>query len=78
MLHPSSHPHPMVYLRGVSYRDLTSLMDFMYQGEVKVEQRYLQSFLNTAEELKVKGLYDEQEDSGVETQGLITVKKTQQ
>ena len=38
----------------------------MYQGEVKVEQRYLQSFLNTAEELKVKGLYDEQEDSGIE------------
>lgn len=56
LLHPSSHPHPMVYLRGVSYRDLTSLLDFMYKGEVSVEQRYLESFLNTAEELKVKGL----------------------
>ena len=28
----------------------------MYKGEVSVEQRYLESFLNTAEELKVKGL----------------------
>jgi len=65
LLHSSSHPHPMVYLRGVSYRDLTSLLDFMYQGEVKVEQRHLESFLNTAEDLKVKGLSDSVgDDSG--------------
>jgi len=58
LLHPCSHSHPMVYLRGVSHRDLISLLDFMYKGEVKVEQRYLESFLNTAEDLKVKGLSD--------------------
>jgi len=65
LLHSSSHPHPMVYLRGVSYRDLTSLLDFMYQGEVKVEQRHLESFLSTAEDLKVKGLSESVgDDSG--------------
>ncbi|XP_059089219.1 zinc finger and BTB domain-containing protein 14-like isoform X4 [Tigriopus californicus] len=51
-----SHPHPLVYLRGVSYEDLKHIIDFMYYGEVNVAQDDLQAFLQVAEDLKVKGL----------------------
>ena len=51
-----SHPHPFIYLRGVTYNDLLSVLDFMYHGEVNVAQDDLNSFLAVAEELQIKGL----------------------
>ena len=47
---------PYLYLRGVRYNDLELLLDFMYHGEVNVAQEQLQSFLETAEDLQIKGL----------------------
>jgi len=54
--HNPSHPNPYIYLRGVSYCDLSSVLDFMYHGEVNVAQEDLNSFLAVAEELQIKGL----------------------
>jgi len=48
--------HPYIYLKGVRYDILSSILDFMYQGEVDVSQDDLTSFLDLAEELQVKGL----------------------
>ncbi|TRY64330.1 hypothetical protein TCAL_16633 [Tigriopus californicus] len=48
--------NPYVYLRGVKFSDLSSILDFMYQGEVNVAQSELNSFLAVAEDLQVKGL----------------------
>lgn len=47
---------PLIYLRGVTYNDLSALLDFMYQGEVNVGREDLDSFLAVGEELEVKGL----------------------
>ena len=52
----NSHPNPFIYLRGVSFSDLSSVLDFMYHGEVNVAQEDLNSFLSVAEELQIKGL----------------------
>jgi len=51
-----SHQHPLIYLRGVKYKDLLYLLDFMYLGQVSVAQDDLASFLSVAEDLRVKGL----------------------
>ena len=51
-----SHPHPFVYMRGISIGNLSSILDFAYLGEVNVEQSDLDSFLEAARELKIKGL----------------------
>jgi hypothetical protein len=57
LLRPASaHPHPLLLLRGVRRKQLAALLDFMYHGEVSVEQEELAEFLRTAEELQVKGL----------------------
>jgi len=79
LLHPISHPHPLVYLRGVSHRDLMFLLDFMYKGVVHVEENYLLSFLKTAEELKVKGLSegDETEKNDSESENVNNEAKAQ-
>ena len=56
-----SHPHPFIYLRGVTYNDLLSVLDFMYHGEVNVAQDDLNSFLAVAEELQIKGLTNKEQ-----------------
>ncbi|CAB4058920.1 unnamed protein product [Lepeophtheirus salmonis] len=53
------HEHPLLYLRGVDFNHLESVLSFMYDGEVRVEQKDLDDFLSVAQELKVGGLMDE-------------------
>jgi len=55
-MNANKHPNPYIYLRGVSYSDLTAILDFIYNGEVNVAQEDLNSFLAVAEELQIKGL----------------------
>jgi len=56
ILRRNPHPHPLLYLKGVKYTDLQSILNFMYHGEVNVAQEELNSFLTVAEDLQVKGL----------------------
>jgi hypothetical protein len=64
-----AHPHPFIYLRGVSYNDLLSVLDFMYHGEVNVCQEDLNSFLAVAEELQIKGLTNKDQAESSATPG---------
>ena len=48
--------HMVVYLKGVSSTELGFVADFMYNGEAFVSQDKLELFLDTAIEMKVKGL----------------------
>merc|ERR1711936_1104303 len=56
VLRRNPHAHPLLYLKGVKFSDLTAVLNFMYHGEVNVAQEELNSFLAVAEDLKVKGL----------------------
>lgn len=56
ILRKNSHPSPLLYLKGVKYKELVSVLNFMYMGEVNVAQDDLNSFLAVAEDLRVKGL----------------------
>ena len=39
------NPHPLIYLRRVKFRNLQSLLHFMYQGQVDIAEEDLSSFL---------------------------------
>lgn len=54
----ASHPakHPIIILKDVRYSDLRALLDFMYKGEVAIDQDRLPGFLRLAESLKIRGL----------------------
>ncbi|XP_069701923.1 protein bric-a-brac 1 isoform X2 [Periplaneta americana] len=58
------HPdkHPIVILKDVPYCDMRSLLDFMYRGEVSVDQDRLTAFLKVAESLRIKGLTEVNEE----------------
>jgi len=56
VLRRNPHQHPLLYLKGVKYKELQAVLDFMYMGEVNVAQEELNSFLAVAEDLRVKGL----------------------
>jgi len=56
VLRRNPHQHPLLYMKGVRYTDLQSVLDFMYHGEVNIAQEDLNGFLAVAEDLRVKGL----------------------
>jgi len=56
VLRRNKHQHPLLYLKGVSYRDMEAVLNFMYHGEVNIAQDDLNSFLQVAEDLSVRGL----------------------
>ena len=51
-----NHPHPLVYVYGVDSKDLVHVLDYIYHGEVRLDQDNLNDFLALAEEFKLIGL----------------------
>ena len=39
----NEHPQPLMYMRGIKGIQLASVVDFMYQGEVNIEERNFKS-----------------------------------
>lgn len=46
----------VIYLKDVEPRHLELLLDYMYKGEIKVEEQELVTVLNTAQGLEIRGL----------------------
>merc|ERR1719507_268455 len=52
----SNHTNMLIYLKGISSAELGHVTDFLYNGETFITQEELKQFLETAQELQVKGL----------------------
>ena len=52
----SKQPHIFIYLSGIRSSIFSSMIDFMYDGEVSVPQEDVDAFLALANQMKVKGL----------------------
>ena len=48
--------HPIIFMRGSNFEELSAIVDFLYYGEASVFQENLDGFLALAGELKLKGL----------------------
>ena len=59
LLEQNKHSHPLIYMRGMKSKDLVAIVNFLYLGETNVYQENLDTFLNIAEELDLKGLNGE-------------------
>ena len=46
----------MICLEGLNHADLNNVLDYIYQGEVQINQHDLERFLGIAERLKLEGL----------------------
>ncbi|XP_024085151.1 transcription regulator protein BACH2-like isoform X2 [Cimex lectularius] len=47
---------PIVILKDVKFDDIKALVEFMYKGEINVDNSQLSTLLHTAEDLRIKGL----------------------
>ena len=63
LLKRNKHDHPLIYMRGMKSEDLFAIVDFLYHGEANIYQDNLDSFLAIADELKLKGLTENTQDS---------------
>merc|ERR1712018_1022086 len=50
--------HPTIILSQIQHNELKHLVEFMYSGEVAVEQESLPKLLEAANILQIKGLYE--------------------
>ena len=48
--------HPFVYLKGILYKDLVSLLDYIYTGEAQVLAEDVDRFIDIGREMKITGL----------------------
>ena len=55
LLYKNPVSNPLIFLYGIKFRNLVSILDFIYCGQVQVEQSRLQEFLTVAENLGIKG-----------------------
>ena len=56
IFYSNTHSHPMLYLDGVDSSDINLMLDYMYQGEVQIQQEQLDRFLDRANKFKLEGL----------------------
>ena len=67
ILKETQAPHPVIVLWDVDSRDISALLDFMYNGQVDIQQDDLERFLIVAERLQVRGLSGEETEPSENT-----------
>lgn len=70
--------HPVVFLKDVTHKELSGILQFMYLGEVSVQQEELGKFLKTAEALQIKGLTGDDNNEDKSADSSYTVKDVKQ
>ena len=64
VLKTNQHTHPLIFMRNVSFENLGAIIDYLYLGEASLLEENLESFLQIAEELALKGLAREDRERG--------------
>ena len=47
----TNNNHPVIYLRGIQYSEMESILQFIYMGEAKFYEERMNEFLNVAKNL---------------------------
>ena len=55
----NKHNHPLLCLERMSSSDISNILDYMYNGEVKIFQDDLERFLSVAQRFKLEGIGEE-------------------
>ena len=79
VLNPQTINHFTYFIVRIRFPDMVAILNFMYHGEVNVNQEDLQNFLAAAEELRIKGLSEASSaDAKLEKLEHATVPKMKQ
>ena len=61
-----SKPEPIIYLPGFHSTNMSLILDYIYNGEVQIYQDQLDSFLESAQKLKIQGLVFDNDENETE------------
>ena len=64
------HSHPLIYLTGVTSKNLLNLLDYVYQGQVELREEQVESFLAVSSRLKIAGMVQDGADYADATNAL--------
>ena len=56
LLKQCNQPKPLIFIIGTQPNTLNSILEFIYYGEVRIEQEEVNSFIEVAEELLISGI----------------------
>ena len=59
----NKHSHPLLCLDGIRFTELKNILEYIYNGEVRLEQKHLERFINVAKRLKLEGITNEQPET---------------
>ena len=59
LLKTSENSHPLIFMTGLNFQDLVTLVDLLYYGEANIYYENIDNFLNITKELYLKGLHKE-------------------
>ena len=76
ILKKNPHSHPLIYLKGIKASDVEAVLNYIYHGEVNLEEANLKTFLEVAEDLEVKGLVPGKDHHGGGSNMQTPVPKT--
>ena len=63
MLHiDTNNSHPVIYLRGIQYTEMESIIQYIYQGKATFLQERLNDLLSTAKSLQIRELANSVKD----------------
>merc|ERR1711949_120249 len=48
--------HPIIYLRGIQYSEIESILQFIYMGEAKLHEERMNEFLSVSKNLEIQEL----------------------
>ena len=64
ILTKNPHQHPLIYLKGVIMKDLKAIVDFIYRGEITIDQESLENMLQLSRDLEIRGIIEDQNVMG--------------
>ena len=70
ILRKADHSKPLIYLNGVKFKELSKVIDYIYEGETNIFQDDLESFLLSAKKMKIDGLIGETKNSDNQTNNI--------
>ena len=65
ILSKNIHPQLLLCLDGINAEELNNVMDYIYNGEVKIGQNEIDRFLTIAQKLQLEGLLNGDSDLGI-------------
>ena len=64
IIRKTTDKNPVIYLRGIHYKEMEALIQFMYLGRTTITQNDLPDLLKVAQDLKIMGIGDKETEEG--------------